>query len=175
MVAASANPVLAAEAYGLRFGEPLQLRECARLPLPPVANYRAPYAPVTAACTKPGATPDLGVIAFPPGTDAEFSVDGTIGYRLDGQTLASIVVATAGASRQSQILQSLTARHGTPEHLTEVPVSNAVGGSFLAVQARWQLPGMRVEFFGITGPHTAGRIVIGTPEGVAAHLSLLAR
>lgn len=159
-------------AYGLELGRPLAISECARLKMPPLPNYTPPYATVTAPCTKPSSA-TTGTVAFPIGAGARHAVGGDLGYGLGDGALQVLVVPTAGASVQDDVLADLVSKYGAPTSRSSRQVGNAQGAVVQALRATWALDTLRVEFIGVAGRLDMGSVLIGTPAGVQARLQLL--
>lgn len=157
----------AADLYGLRIGERLELAECARLPMPAVPNFTPPYATIKSPCLKSGADGKSGLIAFPVSQPPQHAAGGHLGFRLDqAGRLVVLSLTTGGVPAQAAVLRDLLARFGEPQRRAEESLTTAGGAVVTSTRAFWAREDLRIEFIGATNRVDVGELVVGTPAGV---------
>lgn len=156
--------------YGLRLGEPLPYKECPKQVFGQSASYGYPSVVCLQEMLPRPAPADFSrraQIYFPFKDRPAQSSSQTINASLVDGKLALIVVNTLGLVAQEKIMGDLVAKYGEPVEKTMVPLANLRGARFDAISAKWKLPEIDVEFYGVIGPVDAGQIWIGTAEGFA--------
>jgi hypothetical protein len=79
-----------------------------------------------------------------------------------------VTVKTQGVSTQDTALAALTSKWGKPVRAKRVPMRNAMGGRFDALEAIWKLPaGYEAELNGMVGGEIdAGSITLSSPRAL---------
>jgi len=157
--------------YGIEIGAPFRMAECAYVWSGYLKQYQSPREPCLQAMYPiedvpiKGASPDVQV-HFPVNdlpralAPAKFITPLVI-----GEKLALLTIPTDGIDSQAQIYADLTAKYGKPSSRWASTLQNGFGAKYVAVLARWELPGLRVEFVGAANRIDTGVIRIGTPAG----------
>jgi len=167
-----AGPALAQdtlpEFLGIQLGAAFSMPECVSQ-----YNVRSFEQPITPCW---GDEVSLGAQQVPSGDfEIEFATDyrtspaGVKSQRVivvDG-VMAGVTVFTRGLDSQDDLADALTAKFGAPTSAKLEAVQNRMGVTFERRVMRWKLPGVDVEFFGMSGRTDGGIITVYTPAGKA--------
>ena len=165
--------------FGIRLGAPLEMRECgySRLDASTVIFRPATHGScyqieTTTGRTRVRADDSLLVSwAQPPGI-----VTGGAFVQLVAGKVAGLGANTAGLETQRSDFLALVRKFGAPTTKALVPMGNAMGATFNAIRASWNLPdGTRVSFMAADNRIDRGLISISTPAGRAATREQLAK
>jgi hypothetical protein len=130
----------------------------------PACEYRGV---VRELCRGKSSSPGYVPIMFATGSMPRFA-DESGWVDVDDGKIVRVNVKTGGVSTQDAALVALTSKWGKPTRARRVPMQNAMGGRFNALEAVWKLPdGYQAELTGIVGGEIdAGSIVLSSPRAL---------
>lgn len=156
--------------YGQELGKPFSIPEC------PVTKHgkTAWYTDITAAkemCFQVEGETTLVPLNGAPLNNARVRVVAPTGQLLGGETEAEVVggkfdrisFSTAGINVQEHILSILVKKYGEPTEKKVKHLENSYGATVEGIFATWQLPDVRVLFFGAL-TLSQGKVVIEIPR-----------
>lgn len=108
---------------------------------------------------------DTIVISLPHDKKPRMVSGNVVGRVLDGR-LESVTFNTAGQSVAELVLEDLVQKYGKPTSQEAVPGQTRMGAKFTAVNALWELPGLRVLYASVLDKISTGIVVIQTPKAV---------
>lgn len=84
----------------------------------------------------------------------------------DGGNLIGLHFLTPGAIAQQLVLEQFKEKYGAPTRVSSRQLQDAMGASYEAISAVWELPLLRISFDGIAGKVETGEVYIDTPQAV---------
>lgn len=165
--------------FGIKLGAPLQMPECgysridaSTVIFRPATHGRCYQIETTTGRTRARADDSLLVSwAQPPGI-----VTGGAFVQLVAGKVAGLGVNTSGIETQRSDYAALVRKFGRPTRKALVPMGNAMGATFDAIRATWNLPnGTRVSYLAADNRIDRGLISISTTAGRAATREQLAK
>lgn len=156
-------------AFGFELGKPLDLPECPFKMSSGIKLYEIAPSNTCAEEAKPlnGYDQPVRRITFSQ-TEAPVIVKNWRAFPLEEDgNLIGLHFLTPGANAQQVVLDQFKEKYGPPTRVTSRQLQNAMGASFEAISAVWQLPLLRISFEGITGKIETGEVFIDTPPAVA--------
>lgn len=86
---------------------------------------------------------------------------------VSGGRIAGVIATTGGHRYQADLLEALTQKFGSPSKLDREELQNRMGATFSSSNALWALPGLKVDFTGVSGSIDFGVIFVTDAAGDA--------
>lgn len=156
-------------AFGFELGKPLDLPECPFKITSGIKLYEITPSKTCAEEAKPlnGYDQPVRQITFSQ-AETPVIVKNWRAFPLEeAGNLIGLHFLTPGANAQQVVLDQFEEKYGPPTRVTSRQVQNAMGASFGAISAVWELPLLRISFEGIARKIETGEIFIDTPQAVA--------